>query len=1079
MQLTNRSYGEEPFDTSFRLFIDMNEQRFRSVANPTYVVKLTQPIYLDSSNIYVSNGSVLGTPDPSLVIPGIIHVNGERIIYYEKDGNRLSRLRRGVGGTGVPSIHLANSDVEDVGPNRYNNANQWTPKPEYRVYPQALNVPEGNQIRFLINTKYIFPGATLYWTNAGTAQIIDFVGYDTGYTNNGSTVLGGDYITGVAFVDITPRMDVITEGDETIIFQVRTGSVTGPVVATAETVTINDISIIPSYTITPRVSSIAEGSSIVYEVVTRGIPNGTMLYWSNEGTSQVTDFAIQSETGTVTVVGGYGEGIGYIKLDTIRNFGQSYGKSIVLNLRETASTGPILKTANVVYISDLPDPAYDIRATLQSYGGWAGNNQSISCDEGENVRFDFLTVGVEPKTLFFYEITGTVTGSDYSGTDSLTWGSFKTDGTLFGASASVIINIAEDVTTEIGSSPESLIFNVYSTRAFDADSYIIGPVTLNINDTSLTPVINVAVDRTSMDEGFTATFTITTEGIAPGTTLYWTNTGTTNLADFDSITPNDAGTVVLGGTYKAGTATVAFKSKQDLTPLTPDPEEGPETIIFTLYKSNPSGTPTPPPAAAAITVNIADTSKVTTTTAAPPPAVAPKPGEVLTNFFNGDFEIDTPRSTDADGVDHIPGWSIYKPGVGTTPDHLRTSGFSTILGCPTPDDPTKTYVGRIGPTPSPYGDQSPGSGFSYTWAIESAVIPPFGGKNVIRLVSSGSSVAFGIVRGPYLVSDNPISCRAGDKVAFNWKAEAGGDDFDVFAYLVEPSTCKTVLLLDSSSTAFGSRATPWQRVEKEISASEEGTYRFVFICGSQDESGGTALGASLYLDNIDKIPGAPPPEPWKLVVDNQESPPLTFTFTLTIPSSELAQTLSWFIVVPGTNTAFSGSGITGLNLGASNNLSIPAGPGTVNISVNAVAITGADQVFQMLITNGVITATEIIRSPICTIKPSSSVPEQGSFTLWGPTCKSAVGEIQTAKIRGRTSGTTVWGGGTGFEFIYTDDSDWSRAIVHAGLAVAGELVNIKFESLGDRTGYTGSTNNGVTTSDYSPNWCAVKISKIT
>lgn len=1072
MQLTNISYGDEPFDTSYRLFIDMNAQRFRSVSNPTYVVELTRNLLINDTNIFVTNGSVLGTPDPSLVIPGIVHVNGERIVYYEKDGNRLGRLRRGVGGTGVPMIHLAGSDVEDVGPNRYNNAPLWVPKVEYRAFPSAVVVSEGNLIRFQINTKYILPGVTLYWTNAGTAQILDFIGYDAGFLNRGSFVMGGDYNNGVAYVDLTPRLDNTTEGNETIIFQVRTGSVTGPVVATAETVTIEDIGIIPLYFIEPRSNVVAEGSSIVFDVTTRGIASDTMLYWTNEGTSQTTDFAVQTQSGTVTVTGGYRESTGFIRLDTVRNFGGSLGKSIVLNLREGSVSGPILLTANVVYISDLPDPVYDIRATVESYGGWAGNNQSILTDEGETVRFDFLTVGVEPKTLFFYEITGTATTSDYSGTPNPNWGSFKTEGTIFGASANVKINILEDVTTEAGP-PESFIFTVYSTRSFDSGSYIVGPVTVNINDTSVAPVISVAASTTNINEGQSVVFTITTDGIRPGTTLWWTNTGTATPADFDTY---PSGTFTTGGTYRAGTATVLFKSKEDLTPLAPDPEEGPETLIFTVYSKDPTGTPAPLPAAAAITVTINDTSKVTTTTASPPPAVLPQPGKVLNNFFNGDFEIDQPRSTDGDGVDHIPGWSIYKPGVGTTANHLRTSGFSNILGYPTPTDPTPEYESRTHPpnrTPMPYGDQDPPVNMNYNWEIKFESIPPFGGKNVMRLWSNGTSVPFGIVRGPYLVADNPINCGIGDKVYFHWKAEGGGDDFDVFAYLLDTSNGKTVLLLDSSAAAEKVKSTDWQRVEKTIGSSETGTYRFIFICGSEDASGGTALGASLFLDNIDKISAAPPPNPATLTVDNNiKTGPDTFTFTLSLPTGFSAQTLGWFLVEPGTQTQTSINGIGVNNRGATDNLPVPQGPATIDITINALLISGASQLFQMIVTNSAINGTVLVRSPICTIEPKPSVPEQGSFTLWGSRCPGKAGEVQTAYIVGRTSGATVWGSNP-----YTDDSDWSVAVVHAGLAAPGERISVKFECQGNLNNFTSSTANGITTSSYGE-WCGVVISKI-
>lgn len=989
MQLTNKSYGEEPFDTSYRLFVDMNQQRYRTVGLPIHIVKLTQPVYVNSTNIYVSNGSVLGTPDPMLAVPGIIYVNGERIVYFEKDGNRLGRLRRGVGGTGTPLIHLNNSDVEDVGPNRYNGAPTFVPEAEFAVFPTYRNVPEGTAVRFVIETHFVEPGTTLYWTNGGTSQVVDFLGYNTGYTNSGSFIITGAYRDGEGYVDLTPRSDNATEGTETIIFQVRIGGIYGTVVATSEVVYIEDLSIIPEYNIEPRANTVAEGSSIIFDVTTKGIADKTTFWWTNQGTSIETDFVVQQNYGDVTVYGDYRSAVGYIKLDTVRSLGYSSGKSITLDLREGSPAGPILITANVVYITDLPDPQYQIRATALSTKTWAGNNQVLIASEGETIDFDFFTVGVDPNTLFYYQFTGNATVSnDYYNEGNTLIGGFKTTGTIFGASANVQVRLVEDVFTELGT--ETLIFNVYSTRSLDSASYIIGPVTVGIEDTSVSVVVNVSAVSVNIVEGQTAKFLVTTDGIKPGATLWWTRTGTVVDNDLASGSQDSQGTLTLSGTYRNGKAEKEFKTLEDLSPSLPDPEEGPETIIFTVYLKDPSSSPAPLPAAPPVTVTVADTSKATTTTTQAP-ASEPVPGEVLPFFFNGDFEIATPRTEDANGVEHIPGWSIYSPGKGTTANHLRMNGFSTILGCATPPDPTPTYQARTnrGSTPAPYGDEpEPVAGYQYFFEIVKQAVPPRAAvTNVMRLYSDGNvKKGFGIVRGPYLVADNPIQCNEGDLVVFSWKAEAGGDDFDIIAYLLEVGSCRTVLLLDSSSKQVGAKASPWSRVEKKISASETGTFQFVFVSGSQDDTGGMALGASLFLDDITKIPATPPPDPWKITVD----PPVDktggdpYTFNVIVPSDQPQQTIAWFAVKPSTNVAFVGTGITGLNLGAPNNLPILAGPSSVKITMNTNAISGADQTFQLLITNGLIGGTELTRTGILTIKAPGSAA--GVAPLWALSC---------------------------------------------------------------------------------------------
>lgn len=618
MQLNNISSGGEYFSEGFRIFVDINEQRYRSAFTPTYVVKLTQPLYNYSTNLYVSNGSVLGTPDPLLLIPGIVHINGERIIYYGKDGDRLYRLRRGAGGTGTPEIHLAGSDVEDAGPIRYNNSTGvFVPGPEYSVFPAATSVNEGNSIRFQINTVNVEPGVTLYWTNSGTSQIADF----TGLVNSGSFVVTGSYTAGESSILLSPLMDVATEGAETIIVQVRTGSLVGPIVATSEPVTINDISTVPAYNITPRTTTIAEGSSISYDVVTTGVAGGTRLYWTNSGSTTPTDFLVQINSGSFLLGGDYASGFSTVKLDTVRSPGATPTKSIVLQLRTGSISGPIVKTANVVYVSDAPDPAYSLTVRNLSWDNGAGIGGSIVVSESDRVRFDITTVGVEANTTLFYNVTGTTSSSDYN--SLVTWGSFKTTGTFFSACANVIISFTEDNLTE---GPETFIFNLYSSRTFDSESFLAGPITLNVSDTSVAPSVIITPSSTNVNEGQTVTFYISSDGIRPGNVLYWKNLGTTTSTDFDSYPSGSS--VVITGTYRAGTASLTFPVKLDRSPsLSVSPgavEEGPETIILATYLTDPDAGGTPPaPVVAPITVTIADTSKfttTTTTTAAPGPS---------------------------------------------------------------------------------------------------------------------------------------------------------------------------------------------------------------------------------------------------------------------------------------------------------------------------------------------------------------------------------------------------------------------------------------------------------------------------
>lgn len=63
-------------------------------------------------------------------------------------------------------------------------------------------------------------------------------------------------------------------------------------------------------------------------------------------------------------------------------------------------------------------------------------------------------------------------------------------------------------------------------------------------------------------------------------------------------------------------------------------------------------------------------------------------------------------------------------------------------------------------------------------------------------------------------------------------------------------------------------------------------------------------------------------------------------------------------------------------------------------------------------------------------------------------------------VTGSTSGF-VWG-----TDIYTDDSSLGKAAVHAGLISAGQTATIRVCDLPGQSSYTGSTRNGVTTSNW-------------
>lgn len=94
----------------------------------------------------------------------------------------------------------------------------------------------------------------------------------------------------------------------------------------------------------------------------------------------------------------------------------------------------------------------------------------------------------------------------------------------------------------------------------------------------------------------------------------------------------------------------------------------------------------------------------------------------------------------------------------------------------------------------------------------------------------------------------------------------------------------------------------------------------------------------------------------------------------------------------------------------------------------------------------------------------SNLPEDQVASTCGPYAEQTV--------TGSLTGGTVWGSNP-----YTDDSDFARAAVHAGLCQPGETITIQKRSIGQINKYIGSIANGVTTQLYTSPWCGVVISK--
>ncbi|MBN4001193.1 DUF4347 domain-containing protein [Nostoc sp. LPT] len=206
------------------------------------------------------------------------------------------------------------------------------------------------------------------------------------------------------------------------------------------------------------------------------------------------------------------------------------------------------------------------------------------------------------------------------------------------------------------------------------------------------------------------------------------------------------------------------------------------------------------------------------------------------DFNNGNFNLGSPGSTT------IPGWTSVNQQV--------QFGIDTIAGLPTPIDTT------IPANASNADKNTAADPGSMTTVLDSTQND--GSGNSVQLTSSGITTAqgFDIVRGPYIYSNSTAYLSVDDEVSFEWQAQGGDDAYDVYGYIVDVNTGYIQTILDETGSS-DTASTTW--ATKKITVSKAGEYKFVFVAGTYDFSGGTAAGAQLYIDDVTVTKAVPLP----------------------------------------------------------------------------------------------------------------------------------------------------------------------------------------------------------------------------
>ncbi|WP_107851571.1 DUF4347 domain-containing protein [Oceanimonas marisflavi] len=344
-------------------------------------------------------------------------------------------------------------------------------------------------------------------------------------------------------------------------------------------------------------------------------------------------------------------------------------------------------------------------------------------------------------------------------------------------------------------------------------------------------------------------------------------------------------------------------------------------------------------------------------------------------FQNGDFQ------QGIDGADSFVGWT-------TGLERVRLDGTDQIAGQATPVD--TTYPANNGSI----GDNTSGGNFRQSVTLTDDYHS--GGDDLAAVLDTGGASineSYGVIRGPYLYSNGSVSLQAGDSVSFDWKALDGGDAYDAYGYLLDVDTGNTITLLDQTGTK-ANQETAWSTETVTIQAGQEGTYRFVFVAGSYDLSGGRYLGGKLVIDNVD-VTQANPMElggdalskisqriTYTNTAQDQVSASRTLTVSVQDANNESGE-ISSSIYLLGKNTSpeFSGNGtLTSIN----EDTSSPAGASVSDLF--GTLFDDADSTYE---------PRDTLAGIVITADHSEAAEGQWQYSTDGGTNWEAVGEVST------------------------------------------------------------------------------------
>jgi hypothetical protein len=382
--------------------------------------------------------------------------------------------------------------------------------PTYTATVSSASINEGSSVTVTFVTANT-ADATFYYTLNGLSGTIEAADF--------TTVTSGSFTTvnNTASVTLTTSADITTEGVETFEVEIRTDSLTGNIVATTPTITINDTSLTATYAVSPDVTSVNEGDTVTFTVTTANVPDGTTLYYSTTGTVEAADFTGTTLTGSFVINTNTATITKTLENDLTLDATEGE-ENFALEIRTGSTTGTVQATSSSITIAD---------TSIASYTSTISTTQAA---EGTTLTIDVTTVGIPDGYTLYYSTSGAAsTTTDINSVS----GSFVVNSNA----GTFDIDLLQDYIPDDG---ETFTVNIRTASTSGAIVSTLGPIIVDDTPFTLTTTPSATIiDESTFNTNETLTIAVATANVPDGTTFtaeVRSTGGSVNSGDLSPLT---------------------------------------------------------------------------------------------------------------------------------------------------------------------------------------------------------------------------------------------------------------------------------------------------------------------------------------------------------------------------------------------------------------------------------------------------------------------------------------------------------------------------------------------------------------